>query len=77
MYSLIVIGPRYPLSDLWVQVSLTERRSADLTDVTLADEDNNSIPTMHYRLRYPIGFRNEQKVDKSRCLFLSQKTPLS
>ena len=76
MYSLIVIGPRYPLSDLWVQVSLTERRSADLTDVTLADEDNNSIPKMHYRLTYPIVLISE-KVDKSRCSFLSQKTPLS
>ena len=32
---------------------------------------------MHYRLRCSIGFWNEQKVDKSRCLFLSQKTPLS
>ena len=28
---------------------------------------------MHYRLKCPIGFWNEQKVDKSRCLFLSQK----
>ena len=45
MYSLIFIRPRYPFSDLWVQVSLTERRSADLTDVTLADEDTNSILT--------------------------------
>ena len=45
MYSLIFIRPRYPLFDLSVQMSLTERRSADLTDVTLADEDNNSMPT--------------------------------
>ena len=29
--------------------------------------------TLHYRLRCPIGFWNEQKVDKSICLFLSQK----
>ena len=33
--------------------------------------------TLHYRLRCPIGFWNEQKVDKSICLFLSQKTPLN
>ena len=32
-------------SDLWVRVSLTERPFWDLTDVTLADEDTNSIPT--------------------------------
>ena len=31
-------------SDLWVLMSLTERGFADLTDVTLADEDINSIP---------------------------------
>ena len=31
-------------SDLWVLMSLTERLFADLTDVTLADEDINSIP---------------------------------
>ena len=35
------------------------------------------IVSVHYRLRCSIGFWNEQKVDKSRCLFLSQKTPLS
>ena len=28
-------------SDLWVRVSLTEEPCADLTDVTLADEDTN------------------------------------
>ena len=36
-------------SDLWVLMSVrpsvTERLFADLTDVTLADEDSNSIPT--------------------------------
>ena len=32
-------------SDLWVLMSQTERLCADLTDVTLADEDSNSIPT--------------------------------
>ena len=32
-------------SDLWVRVSLTHRRFADLTDVTLADEDTNPILT--------------------------------
>ena len=29
--------------DLWVRVSVTN--CADLTDVTLADDDSNSIPT--------------------------------
>ena len=32
-------------SDLWVRVSLTKRGFANLTDVTLADEDTNSILT--------------------------------
>ena len=32
-------------SDLWVGISLTEGLCADLTDVTLADEYSNSIPT--------------------------------
>ena len=36
-------------SDLWVLISLSPsihpRLFADLTDVTLADEDSNSIPT--------------------------------
>ena len=32
-------------SDLWVLMSLSPRLFADLTDVTLADEDSNSIPT--------------------------------
>ena len=32
-------------SDLWVLMYLTTRPCADLTDVTLADEDSNSIPT--------------------------------
>ena len=31
-------------SDLWVLMSLTDRLFADLTDVTLADEDSNSTP---------------------------------
>ena len=30
-------------SDLWVRFSLTKRGCADLTDVTLADEDTNSM----------------------------------
>ena len=42
---LIFIGPRYPWSDLWVRFSLSERGFADLTDVTLADQDTNSILT--------------------------------
>ena len=32
-------------SDLWVPVSLTERGCADIPDVTLADDDTNSILT--------------------------------
>ena len=32
-------------SDLWVQMSVSEGRCVDLTDVTLADEDTNSILT--------------------------------
>ena len=32
-------------SDLWVLMSLHPTPFADLTDVTLADEDSNSIPT--------------------------------
>ena len=31
-------------SDLWVLMKLTHRPFADLTDVTLADEDSNSTP---------------------------------
>ena len=32
-------------SDLWVLMSIRTRLSADLTDVTLADEDSKTIPT--------------------------------
>ena len=32
-------------SDLWVLMSVRHRSFADLTDVTLADKDSNSIPT--------------------------------
>ena len=32
-------------SDLWVLMSLSATPFADLTDVTLADEDGNSMPT--------------------------------
>ena len=42
------MGPRYPWSDLWVTHSLTQYVQdlfEDLTDVTLVDEDTNSIPT--------------------------------
>ena len=34
-----------PGKPLWVRMSITPRRCWDLTDVTLADEDSNSIPT--------------------------------
>ena len=37
------IGPRCPWSDLCVRMSVTPRGFAYLTDVTLADEDTNSI----------------------------------
>ena len=32
-------------SDLWVLMSVRHTPFADLTDVTLSDEDSNSIPT--------------------------------
>ena len=32
-------------SDLWVLMSVSDTICADLTDVTLADEDCNPIPT--------------------------------
>ena len=32
-------------SDLWIRLSETETPCVDLTDVTLADEDINPIPT--------------------------------
>ena len=32
-------------SDLWVRMSVTKRAFVDLADVTLADEDTNSILT--------------------------------
>ena len=41
---VLIIGSRCPWSDLWVRVSVTVH-FADLTDVTLADEDTNSILT--------------------------------
>ena len=41
---VIFIGPRYPWSHLWVTHSLQDLFE-DLTDVTLVDEDTNSIPT--------------------------------
>ena len=31
-------------ADLWVLMSVSPRLCADLTDVTLADEDSNSTP---------------------------------
>ena len=39
--------PGYLVSDLWVRVSLTKRGCADLTDLTLSDQDTNSILTDH------------------------------
>ena len=44
-YIHIIIGPRCPWSDLWVRVSLSKPLCANLTDVTLVDEDTISILT--------------------------------
>ena len=41
----VFIGPRCPWSDLCVRMSVSPRGFVDLTDVTLADEDTNSILT--------------------------------
>ena len=43
----VFIGPRCPWGPIYGSepMSLTARGFADLTDVTLADEDINSIPT--------------------------------
>ena len=41
----IFIGPRCLGSDLVVRVSVSKRGCADLTDMTLADKETNSIPT--------------------------------
>ena len=47
----LFIRPRYPWSDLCVRsLKLSERRLWNFTDVTLADEDTNSI-----LLKMPIG----------------------
>ena len=41
-------------SDLWVRMSVSEYATfADLTDVTLADEDTNSISTDHAKRAIP------------------------
>ena len=40
----IFIGPRCPWGPIY-GFDLSNRGFADLTDVTLADEDSNSIPT--------------------------------
>ena len=47
-FTILFIGPRCPWSDLWVLVSVcpsVQEVCKDLTDVTLADEDTNSILT--------------------------------
>ena len=42
----LLSGPGIPgLQSIGLFISLTPRPFADLTDVTLADEDSNSIPT--------------------------------
>ena len=49
LISALFIGPRSPWSDLCVRMSITNKQTTtpfvDLTDVTLADEDTNSILT--------------------------------
>ena len=46
MQSFIFIGPRCPWGPIYGSgPSVRHRAFADLTDVTLADEDSNSIPT--------------------------------
>ena len=47
IHALVFIGPRCPWGPIYGSWSLklTERLCADLTDVTLADEDSNSIPS--------------------------------
>ena len=44
---LVFIGPRYTWGPIYGSecLKLTPRPCADLTDVTLADEDTKSIPT--------------------------------
>ena len=44
---VIFIGPRYPWGPIYGSgpMSVTHRLFADITDVTLADEDSNLIPT--------------------------------
>ena len=43
----VFIGPRCPWGPIYVSgpMSVSTTLCADLTDVTLADEDSNSIPT--------------------------------
>ena len=45
-------GPGVPGVGIWVPASRTE---TDLTDMTLADEDSNSIPTDTNLIPMPIG----------------------
>ena len=42
-------------SDLWVQMSVRPRRFADFTDVTLVDEDTNSILTVNANRAIPVN----------------------
>ena len=46
-------------SDLWVLMSVTHTTFADVIDLTLADEDNNSIPT-NYVNRAILGIEAMQ-----------------
>ena len=40
-------------SDLWVLMSVRHTPFSDLIDVTLADEDSNSIPTDYLNRAFP------------------------
>ena len=40
----VFIGPRCPWSDLWIRVSITNTPFANLTDVTLTDDDSSFRP---------------------------------
>ena len=47
-------------SDLWVRFSETHRTCADLTDVTLADEDINSILTANRAIQGNVAMQVTQ-----------------
>ena len=44
-FHIFLSDPGKPGSDLWVRMSVRQTPCADLTDVTLTDEDTNAILT--------------------------------